>query len=47
MMPDLERLEQLGFVTCATKIKEEKSIREKLTLAYQHFRYVTPEKVAS
>ena len=44
---DIERLEQLGLTKVATAIREELSIRQKLAIAYQHYRYVTAEKIAA
>lgn len=44
-MSNVERLAQLGFVKCAESIKRELTIREKLRLAYEHYRYLTPEKL--
>ena len=46
-MSNIDRLEQLGLTAVATELKQELSIRQKLTIAYEHFRYLTPEKVAA
>ena len=47
MMPDVERLAKLGLTTCADTIKQELSMREKLAMAYQHYRYLTMDKLAA
>ena len=39
------RLESLGFKQVVKKDKEVKTLRRKLAIAYEHFRYVTQEKV--
>ena len=41
----LERLEKLGLKTASNKIKELKELRRKMSIAYEHFRFVTPEKI--
>ena len=41
----LERLEALGLTNAAKLIKEEIPIRQKLSVAYEHYRYVTQEKL--
>ena len=46
-MSSLERLEALGLTKCATTLKKELTIRQKLAVAYAHFRYLTPEKLAA
>lgn len=43
----LERLEQLGLTKCATELKKELTIRQKLAVAYEHYRYLTPEKLVA
>lgn len=47
MTPKVERLKQLGLTAVAEQITQELSIREKLAVAYEHYRYLTPEKVAA
>lgn len=44
-MPNIERLEQLGLTQCATRLKTELSVREKLATAYEKYRYLTLEKI--
>lgn len=39
------RLEKLGFKGMATKIKKLESLKRKLALAYEHYRFVRPEKI--
>ena len=46
-MTNIERLETLGLKKCAGELKKELGIREKLAVAYQHFRYLTPEQLAA
>ena len=41
----LERLEALGLTHAAKVIKEEIPIRQKLSVAYEHYRYVTQKKL--
>lgn len=40
-----EWLEQLGFSRAAKDLKDLLSRQRKLALAYEHYRYVTPERV--
>jgi hypothetical protein len=41
------RLEKLGFKTAATDLALLVERKRKLALAYEHYRYVTPEKVGA
>ena len=47
MTPKVERLKQLGLTAVAEQITQELSLREKLAIAYEHYRYLTPEKVVA
>jgi len=40
------RLEALGFDAAAKDITTRQALVEKLTLAYEHYRFVTPEHIA-
>ena len=40
-----ERLEKLGLKTASKKIKDLKELRRKMSIAYEHFRFVTPDKI--
>ena len=40
-----ERLEKLGLKKVSSKVKELQKLRRKMTIAYEHFRYVKPEKI--
>jgi hypothetical protein len=40
-----DRLERLGFKTAATKIKKVAEAKRKLAIAYEHYRFVTSEKM--
>ena len=40
-----EKLKELGFEKAATKLKEKQEFHRKLAIAYDHFRYVRPEKI--
>lgn len=42
---DVGRLERLGLTHAAHSIRTELSMREKLAVAYEHYRYLTPEKL--
>ncbi len=42
-----ERLLKLGFKTAATELAVLIDTKRKLALAYEHYRFVTPEKVAA
>lgn len=44
-MTNINRLEQLGLTTVANTLKAELSVRQKLAIAYEHYRYLTPSKV--
>lgn len=38
-------LEAAGMVAAATKLKEAAAMRRKLAVAYEHYRFVRPEKI--
>lgn len=40
-----EKLEKLGLTTASSKIKELRELKQKMTIAYEHYRYVTPDKI--
>ena len=40
-----ERLEKLGLKKAANIIKEKRELKRKMTIAYEQFRYVRPEKI--
>ena len=40
-----DRLDKIGLKTASNKIKELKELRRKMSIAYEHFRFVTPEKI--
>ena len=42
-----DRLARLGFKSAATKIKTAAEKKRKLMIAYEHYRYVTAEKMAA
>ena len=42
-----ERLEKLGMKKAAGNLETKKKLGKKLTLAYEHFRFVTPEKIGA
>lgn len=44
-MTHTEKLEMLGFKKAANSIKELKALRVRMAIAYEHFRYVKPEKI--
>lgn len=44
-MVNVEKLEKLGFTTATNKIKEIKDLNRKMVVAYEHFRYVTPDRI--
>ncbi len=41
-----ERLEKLGFKVAGKQLTELMQKKRKLSLAYEHYRFVTPEKIA-
>lgn len=43
---DIERLEKAGLTAMAATIKKLKEKKTKMTIAYEHFRFVRPEKFA-
>lgn len=43
-MTTQEKLEKLGFTTASNKIKEVAELKRKMVIAYEHFRYVKPDK---
>ena len=44
---DVGRLERLGLTHAAQSIRTELSVRDKLAVAYEHYRYLTPEKLSA
>jgi hypothetical protein len=42
---EIERLEKIGLTTASNRIKELKELKRKMTIAYEHFRYVKQEKI--
>lgn len=44
-METAERLKKLGFESVSNKITELKELKRKTMIAYEHFRYVTQEKI--
>lgn len=41
---DEKKLDQLGFKKAASDLNKAKELKRKMTIAYEHFRYVRPEK---
>lgn len=41
------QLEKLGFKKIASELKEKEDMKRKITIAYEHFRYVKQEKIDS
>lgn len=41
----IDRLERLGFKTASTKVKELSAKKRKMAIAYEHYRFVRPEKI--
>ena len=44
-MINTERLEKLGFTQASKDLKVKEELKRKMTIAYEHFRYVRPEKI--
>ncbi len=42
---DEERLEKLGLIQASKIVKEMKEVKRKMAIAYEHFRFVRPEKI--
>lgn len=42
----LTRLQELGLVNAAKRLSTAKSLAEKCKLAYTHYRFISPEKIA-
>ena len=42
---DIERLEKIGLKKASNRITELRGMRRKMTIAYEHFRYVKQEKI--
>ena len=42
---DTGRLEKLGLTTAANKVNELREQKRKMTIAYEHYRYVKQEKI--
>lgn len=41
----VERLEKLGLKSASKKVKDLRELKSKMTIAYEHFRYVKQEKI--
>lgn len=41
----IDRLEKLGFKTASTKVKELSAKQRKMAIAYEHYRFVRPDKI--
>lgn len=41
----IEELQELGFTTAADLVKKASEKKKKLAIAYEHFRFVRPEKI--
>ena len=41
---DINQLEKLGFKQAVSELKEKQELKRKMSIAYEHFRYVKPEK---
>lgn len=41
----IDRLERLGFKAASTKVKELSVKQRKMAIAYEHYRFVRPEKI--
>ncbi len=41
----IDRLEKLGFKAASTKVKELSVKQRKMAIAYEHYRFVRPEKI--
>ena len=46
-MIDIEKLEKLGFKKAVERVNTKKELHRKLTIAYEHFRFVRPEKITA
>lgn len=44
-MNELDKLQKLGFKKAVNKVQELKELKRKMVIAYEHFRYVKPEKI--
>ena len=44
-MINIELLEKLGFTQASKDLKVKEELKRKMTIAYEHFRYVRPEKI--
>jgi len=44
-MATVDRLEKLGFKRASKELVEKEALNKKLVLAYQHFKWLTPEDV--
>jgi len=42
-----DRLERLGFTAAGAKVKELSLRKRKMAIAYEHYRFVRPEKIAA
>lgn len=41
------RLEKLGFKTASKVVETKRALKKKLMIAYEHYRYVRPEKITA
>ena len=41
----VDRLKELGFISAAQECDRVYALNKKLTIAYEHYRFVTPEKI--
>ena len=44
---NIERLEKLGLNTASKKVKEMREMKHKMTIAYEHYRFVKEEKIVA
>lgn len=44
-LSDEERLQKLGLTVAANRLKKGKALKRKLAVAYEHYRFVRPEKI--
>lgn len=40
-----DKLKTLGFTRAATEVERQRALQKKLELAYEHYRFVTPENI--
>ena len=44
-MQSVETLEKLGLTTASNKVKDVREMKRKLAVAYEHFRFCSPDKI--